>query len=170
MNLKFDDVMKRFYSDPKLGIQTEDVPTNNASSGAVDLSPDAQMKKKKKNPYDGRTKEARQFYKRMAERRAKREAKSKLAQKVQENTLNREHEYLLVEDNVDILKNIVKNKQNKNIKFKDGSMKVDLYTASAITQVFDKVNRSNQQKMKTMINGKKAQFMKIADFALSKVK
>ena len=49
-------------------------------------------------------------------------------------------------------------------------MKVDLYTASAITQVFDKVNRSNQQKMKTMINGKKAQFMKIADFALSKVK
>ena len=90
MNLKFDDVMKRFYSDPKLGIQTEDVPTNNASSGAVDLSPDAAMKKKKKNPYDGRTKEARQFYKRMAERKAKREAmKSKLAQKVQENTLER---------------------------------------------------------------------------------
>ena len=49
-------------------------------------------------------------------------------------------------------------------------MKVDLYTASAITQVFDKVNRSNQKKMKDMINGKKAQFMKIADFALSKVK
>jgi hypothetical protein len=106
----------------------------------------------------------------MAERKAKREAKSKLAQKVQENTLNREHEYLLAEDNVDILKNIVKNKQNKNIKFKDGSMKVDLYTASAITQVFDKVNKSNQKKMKDMINGKKAQFMKIADFSLSKVK
>ena len=169
MNLKFDDVMKRFYSDPKLGIQTEDVPTNNASSGAVDLSPDAAMKKKKKNPYDGRTKEARQFYKRMAERKAKREAmKSKLAQKVQENTLERASH--LVEDNVDALKDIVKNKQNKNIRFKDGNMKVDLFTASAITQVFDMVNKSNQEKMRKLINGKKAEFMKIADFALSKVK
>jgi len=169
MNLKFDDVMKRFYSDPKLGIQTEDVPTNNASSGAVDLSPDAAMKKKKKNPYDGRTKEARQFYKRMAERRAKREAmKSKLAQKVQENTLERASH--LVEDNVDALKDIVKNKQNKNIKFKDGNMKVDLFTASAVTQVFDMVNKSNQEKMRKLINGKKAEFMKISDFSLSKVK
>ena len=172
MSLKFDNIMKKFYDDPKLGIKTEDAPANASGSAVAGTGDDSStvVVKKKKNPYDGRTKEARQFYKRMAERRAKREAKSKLAQKVQENTLNREHEYLLVEDNVDILKNIVKNKQNKNIKFKDGSMKVDLYTASAITQVFDKVNRSNQQKMKTMINGKKAQFVKIADFALSKVK
>ena len=87
MRMKLDDIMKKFYSDPKLGIQTEDVPTNNASSGAVDLSPDAQMKKKKKNPYDGRTREARQFYKRMAERKAKREANAKLTNSVQENTL-----------------------------------------------------------------------------------
>ena len=162
--------MKKFYDDPSLGIKTEDAPANNAGSGAVSMPPDAAMKKKKKNPYDGRTKEARQFYKRMAERRAKREAKSKLAQKVQENTLNREHEYLLVEDNVDILKNIVKNKQNKNIKFKDGSMKVDMFTASAVTQVFDLVNKSNQDKMKKLINGKKADFQKIAGFALSKIK
>jgi hypothetical protein len=169
MSLKFDDIMKRFYSDPKLGIQTEDVPTNNASSGAVDLSPDAQMKKKKKNPYDGRTKEARQFYKRMAERRAKRESmKSKLAQKVQENTLERASH--LSEDNVDVIKDIVKNKQNKNVKFKDGSMKVDLFTASAVSQVFDMVNKSNQEKMRKLINGKKAEFMKISDFALSKIK
>ena len=32
MSLKFDDIMKKFYSDPKLGIQTEEVPANNASS------------------------------------------------------------------------------------------------------------------------------------------
>ena len=172
MSLKFDNIMKKFYDDPKLGIQSEDAPTNASGSAVAGTGDDSStvVVKKKKNPYDGRTKEARNFYKRMAERKAKREAKSKLAQKVEENTLNREHEYLLVEDNVDILKNIVKNKQNKNIKFKDGSMKVDLFTASAITQVFDKVNRSNQKKMKDMINGKKAQFMKIADFALSKVK
>ena len=172
MSLKFDNIMKKFYDDPKLGIKTEDAPANASGSAVAGTGDDSStvVVKKKKNPYDGRTKEARSFFKRMAERKAKREAKSKLAQKVQENTLNREHEYLLAEDNVDILKNIVKNKQNKNIKFKDGSMKVDLFTASAITQVFDKVNRSNQKKMKDMINGKKAQFMKIADFSLSKVK
>jgi hypothetical protein len=170
MSLKFDDIMKRFYSDPKLGIQTEEVPTNNASSGAVSMPPDVQIdKKKKKNPYDGRTKEARQFYKRMAERKAKREEmKSKLAQKVQENTLERASH--LAEDNVDVLKKIVKNKQHQNIKFKDGNMKVDMFTASAISQVFDMVNKSNQEKMRKMLNGKKAEFMKIADFALSKVK
>ena len=168
MRMKFDDIMKKFYSDPKLGIQTEDVPTNNASSGAVDLSPDAQMKKKKKNPYDGRKREARQFYKRMAERKAKREAKAKLTKSVQENTLERASH--LAEDNVDVLKDIVKKKQNKNVRFKDGNMKIDLFTASAVTQVFDMVNKSNQEKMRKLINGKKAEFMKISDFALSQIK
>ena len=69
-----------------------------------------------------------------------------------------------------MLKDIVKNKQMKNIKLKDGNLKVDLFTASAITKVYDMVNKSNQQKMAKMLNGKKAEFTKIADFALSKVK
>jgi len=169
MSLKFDDIMKKYYSDPKLGIQTEEVPANNASSGAVSLPPDVQIdKKKKKNPYDGRTKEARQFFQRMAERKAKREEKSKLTKQVQENTLERASH--LAEDNMDVLKKIVKDKQHQNIKFKDGNMKVDMFTASAISQVFDMVNKSNQEKMRKMLNGKKAEFMKIADFALSKVK
>jgi len=173
MSFKFDELMKKFYDDPQLGIKTEDAPTNSAGSGAVSMPPDVQMdkKRKEKKAYDGRTREGKTFFRRMAERKAKREAlKSKLAQKVQENTLNRENEYLIVEDNMDMLKNIVKNKSAKNIKFKDGTMKVDMFTASAITQVFDKVNSSNQQKMAKLINGKKAEFMKIADFALSKVK
>ena len=168
MSLKFDDIMKKYYSDPKLGIQTEEVPANNASSGAVSMPPDAAIKKKKKNPYDGRTKEARQFFQRMAERKAKREEKSKLTKQVQENTLERASH--LAEDNMDVLKKIVKDKQHQNIKFKDGNMKVDMFTASAISQVFDMVNKSNQEKMRKMLNGKKADFMKIADFALSKVK
>ena len=168
MSLKFDDIMKKFYSDPKLGIQTEEVPTNNASSGAVSMPPDAAIKKKKKNPYDGRTKEAREFYKRMAERRAKREEKSKLTKQVQENTLERASH--LAEDNVDILKDIVKKKQNQQVKLKDGKLRVDLFTASAITQVYDAVNASNKKKMADMLNGSKAQFMKISDFALSKIK
>lgn len=167
MSLKFDDIMKRFYSDPKLGIQNEDAPANAVAHGGVDLSPDAQMaKKKKKNPYDGRTKEARAFYKRMETLKQRRE--SRLAKKVQESTLSQASYF--AEDNVDVLNKIVKDKQHQDIKFKDGKMKVDLFTASAITQVFKMVNKSNQEKMKKMLNGKKAEFMKIADFALSKVK
>ena len=146
--------MSKFYADPKLGIKNdidEEAPTNNAGSGAVAMPPDA-VKKKKKNPYDGRTKEAKAFYKRMAERKiGKRE--SKLAKKVQESTLERAS--ILAEDNVDVLKKIVKDKQNTNIRFKDGSMKVDLFTASAITQVYDAVNSSNKKKMEKLINGKK---------------
>jgi len=167
MSLKFDDIMKRFYSDPKLGIQNEDAPANAVAHGGVDLSPDAQMaKKKKKNPYDGRTKEARAFYKRMETLKQRRE--SRLAKKVQESTLSQASYF--AEDNVDVLNKIVKDKQHQDIKFKDGKMKVDLFTASAITQVFKMVNKSNQEKMTKMLNGKKAEFMKIADFALSKVK
>lgn len=166
MSLKFDDIMKKFYNDPSLGIQTEDAPANNAGSGAVSMPPDAAMKKKKKKLYDGRTKEAKAFVKRMEMLRAKRE--SKLQKKVQENTL--EQASYFAEDNVDVLKKIVKDKQNQNMKFRDGSMKVDLFTASAISQVYDAVNSSNKKKMDKLINGKKADFMKIANFALSKVK
>ena len=168
MSLKFEDIMSKFYADPKLEIKNdidEEAPTNNAGSGAVAMPPDA-VKKKKKNPYDGRTKEARAFYKRMAERKAKRE--SKLAKKVQETTLERAS--VLAEDNLDVLRKIVKDKQATNVKFKDGTMKVDMFTASAVVQVFDLVNRSNQQKMQKLLNGRKADFMKISNFALSKVK
>ena len=58
--------------------------------------------------------------------KAKRE--SKLAKKVQENTL--EQASYFAEDNLDVLRKIVKDKQHQNIKFKDGNMKVDLFTAS----------------------------------------
>ena len=162
--------MQKFYDDPKLGIKSEEAPANSVAGGGVSLPPDAvvQKKKKEKKSYDGRTKEGKQFFKRMAERKAKREEKARLTKQVQENTLERASH--LAEDNVDMLKDIVKKKQMKNIKLKDGNLKVDLFTASAITQVYDMVNKSNQQKMQKMLNGKKAEFQKIADFALSKVK
>ena len=162
--------MQKFYDDPKLGIKSEEAPANSVAGGGVSLPPDAvvQKKKKEKKSYDGRTKEGKQFFKRMAERKARREGKARLTKQVQENTLERASH--LVEDNVDMLKDIVKKKQMKNIKLKDGNLKVDLFTASAISQVFDMVNKSNQEKMRKMLNGKKAELMKIADFALSKVK
>ena len=123
MSLKFQDIMKNFYNDETLGIKNEDAPANAtgpAVAGTGDDSSVVVVKKKKKNLYDGRTKEAKAFMKRMETLRAKRE--SKLAKKVQENTDNFGVEYLLAEDNVAILKNIVKKKQNNKIKMKDGEI------------------------------------------------
>ena len=51
----------------------------------------------------------------------------------------------------------------KPIKLKDGTMKVDLYTASAIVQVLDKINPANKAKLTKMLNGKKSDFMRAAD-------
>jgi len=169
VSIKFDDIMQKFYNDPQLGIKNEEAPANVTGStvaGTGDDSSTVVVKKKKKNPYDGRTKEARQFFKRMTELKAKRE--SKLAKKVQESTLERASH--LCEDNVDALRKIVKDKQNANLKFKDGKMKVDLYSASAAVQVFDALNKMNQDKVRKMLNDKKANFIKFIDFALSKVK
>ena len=105
--------------------------TGVAVAGTGDDNSVVVVKKKKKNPYDGRTREARNFYRRMETLRQKRE--SKLAKKVQENIQNFGVEHLLAEDNVAVLKNIVKNKQNNKIKMKDGTMRIDLFTASALT-------------------------------------
>ena len=69
----------------------------------------------------------------------------------------------MVENNIKIIRDIVKRKQNKNIRFKDGSMKVDLYTASAVAQIYDKVNSINRAKIDKMINGRKADFLKISN-------
>tara|TARA_B100001093_G_scaffold519594_1_gene609350 strand:+ start:2513 stop:3331 length:819 start_codon:yes stop_codon:yes gene_type:complete len=178
-DVKLEDVQKedmdKYYSDPKMGIGKpktynvkkqkfdEDAPMNSAGAGnvaGIGVGPDGEpgmKKKKKKNPYDGRTKEARKFFNRMTER------KSKLAAKVSKQVENFNHEYTLVENNIDMLKDIVKKKQNKPVKFKDGQMKVDLYTASAITQVYDKVNSANKSKIDKMVNSRKADFLKISN-------
>ena len=163
MSLKFNDIMKNFYSDEKLGIKNEDAPANAtgvAVAGTGDDNSVVVVKKKKKNMYDGRTREARSFLKRMETLRAKRE--SKLAKKVQENTENFGVEHLLAEDNVAVLKNIVKNKQNNKIKMKDGTMRIDLFTASALTQALEKVKPDTKKKMMDIINkGGKSQLMKL---------
>ena len=119
MSLKFQDIMKNFYNDETLGIKNEDAPANAtgpAVAGTGDDSSVVVVKKKKKNMYDGRTREARAFMKRMETLRAKRE--SKLAKTVKERTEDFGVEYLLAEDNVAILQNIVKRKQNNKYKKK----------------------------------------------------
>jgi len=138
----------------------EDAPTNFAGQGSgVAMPPDAMMKKKKKKIFlDARTKAYRQHRQKLdaaRQARARRaEQKSKLSQKVQENTMD-----YLEENNMNVLKDIVVKKQMKPVKFKDGTMKVDMFTASAITQVYNKVNMDNKKKLEKMVNGTKGQFM-----------
>ena len=157
--------MKKFYEDEMLGIQSEDAPANSVASGGVDMAPNAVSKKKQKEiqkkAYDGRTREARAFMKRMLELRKKRE--EGFRKSVKESMDDFGNEYLL-EANVDILRKIVKDKQNMPVKMKDGKMKVDLFTASAITQALDKVKPDTRKKMEDIINnGGKAQFLRLVN-------
>ena len=90
-------------------------------------------------------------------------------EKMQDSIMNFNRESLLAEDNIDVLKNIVKTKSAKPVKFRDGTLKVDMFTASAIIQVYDKVNKSNQEKIKKLANGKKSDMMKLQKMAMKVV-
>jgi hypothetical protein len=140
----------------------EDAPTNFGGQGSgVAMPPDALMKKKKKQSLlDARTKAYREHRAKLDAARARRleQKKSKLSQKVQENIMDFNREIYLEENNMNVLKDIVLKKSAKPVKFKDGSMKVDLFTASAITQVYNKVNMDNKKKLEKMVNGTKGQF------------
>ena len=138
----------------------EDAPTNNAGSGAVSMPPDVLRNKKKKPLIDARTKAYKEHKARLESKRLAREnaRKSKFIEKVQESIGEFEREAFLVEDNVDMLKDIVRTKSVKTLKFSDGKMKVDLFTASALVTVLNKVNADNREKLTRMVNGKKGQF------------
>ena len=143
----------------------EDAPTNFAGQGSgVAMPPDALMKKKKQKLLDARTKAYREHRAKLDAARARREEKkSKLTQKVQESTMDFNREIYLEENNMNILKESVLKKSAKPVKFKDGSMKVDLFTASAITQVYNKVNIDNRKKLEDMVNGTKKQFQAMSN-------
>ena len=138
----------------------EDAPTNNAGSGAVDMNPTGMKKKKKNTLLDARTKEYKAHQARLETARQKRneQKKSKFIEKVKESIDDFNREIYLEENNMNILKDIVVKKQAKPVKFSDGTMKVDMFTASAITQVYNKVNIDNKKKLEKMVNGTKAQF------------
>ena len=167
-------------------LKTEDMPTNAAGRGAVagiGVGPDGEpgvmpkrKKRKKKTLIDARSKSYKEHRKRLEQARERRLAKlkekeSNLVKKVKEQIGNFGYEEYIEEDNVADLKDIVKNKSAKNMKFKDGSMKVDLFTASAMTKIMDKVNPQNKKKMMDMINnGTKSQFLKLQQVAMKAVK
>ena len=91
-------------------------------------------------------------------------------QKVQEQISGFGRESFLAENNMEVIKSIVKNKSAKNIKMKDGSLKMDMFTASAIMNVYNKVNPTNKKKMEDLANGKKSDLMKLQSLAMKFVK
>ena len=215
----------------------EDMPTNAAGRGAVagiGVGPDGEpgydpkKKKRKRTLIDARSKSYRHHRARLEKARAKREEKkSKLAQKVAEDTLNFEREKFIEEDNseqikklekmlkdlerqkkktpgggfakmkikqliadlkskkeeveldevkissyiVGELRDIVKNKSAKNLKFKDGQLKVDMTTANMMLQVLDKVKTATKRKiMDVLDSGKKNDFMKVHGLVMKAVR
>ena len=159
----------------------EEAPTNVTGTAVAGTGDDSSVvvvrKKKKKNGlYDGRTKEYRNHRNRLERAREKREALKLKRENTgfTGKTITRlsqfSRESYLEEKNLQALKDIVKNKSAKSLKFQDGKMKVDMFTASAVTKVYDAVNDANKKKLEQMINGKKAQFLKLVDFAMKQVK
>jgi hypothetical protein len=78
--------------------------------------------------------------------------------------------YPINEDNIDLMRKAAGGAA-QTVKMKDGKLQMDMFTASAIMKVFDKVNPANQKKMAVMINkGTKDGMMKLQDFAMKQVK
>ena len=149
----------------------EDAPTNSNAAGGVDMNPTG-LSMKKKRELDARTKEYRLHRRKLEAQRERRKLKAQknicgsFRKGVKENTDNFGMEEFIVEDNVAILRKIVKDKRNMPIKLKDGQMKVDLYTASAFVQTLDRKNMKpdTKKKLEFIINkGNKAQFLRTVD-------
>ena len=152
-------------------IRKEDAPTNSNAAGGVDMNPTGLSMKKKKE-LDARTKEYKLHRRKLDAQRERRKLKAQknicgsFRKNVKENTDNFFREEFIQEDNVAILRKIVKDKRNMPIKLKDGQMKVDLFTASAFVQTLDKKNikPETKKKLEFLINkGSKSQFLRTVD-------
>lgn len=77
----------------------------------------------------------------------------------------------LSESVIDDLKKIVSSKTRADVKFSDGNrLKVDMTTASTLLKLHDSLNSKNQQTFANAVNKDETGFMKMVDFAFSKVK
>ena len=88
------------------------------------------------------------------------------SQKVQEQIGGFDRESFLAENNIDVIKSVVKSKGAKNLKMKDGKMMLDLFSASAIMNVYNKVNPNNKKKMEKLANGTRADLGKLQRLAM----
>ena len=149
----------------------EDAPTNATGpnvAGTGDDSSVVVVRKKKKTLIDARTKSYKQHKAKLEKAREQREKrKSRLAQKIADKNESFTREGYLEEENpssyiISTLRDIVKNKSAKSVKFKDGSMKVDMTTANMMLQVLDKINPMNKKKVMGILDkGGKGDFMKV---------
>jgi len=137
-------------------------------AGTGDDSSVVVVRKKKKTLIDARSKSYKQHRKKLEQARQRREErKSRLAQKVEQNIGMFTREGYLEEEKpssyiLSTLRDIVKNKSAKSMKFKDGSMKVDMTTANMMLQVLDKINPMNKKKVMGILDkGGKGDFMKV---------
>ena len=151
--------------------KNEDAPANATGvnvAGTGDDSSVVVMKKKKKTLIDARSKTYREHRKKLEQARQRREErKSRLAQKIADKNESFTREGYLEEEKpsgyiLSTLRDIVKNKSAKSMKFKDGSMKVDMTTANMMLQVLDKINPMNKKKVMGILDkGGKGDFMKV---------
>ena len=70
---------------------------------------------------------------------------------------------------IDTLRKIVKDKQNQVVMFKSGQARVDLFTASAMVQVYDALKKPDMKKTFEKMIADKAGFMKTQAFAMKMV-
>ena len=61
----------------------------------------------------------------------------------------------LQENNMVLMRKAAGQGGMQTLKMKDGKLKMDKVTASAMMQIYDKLNPANQKKMEQMINGGK---------------
>jgi len=70
---------------------------------------------------------------------------------------------------VDTLRKIVKDKQHQTVMFKSGQAIVDLFTASAMVQVYDALKKPDMKKTFEKMIADKAGFMKTQAFAMKMI-
>ena len=70
---------------------------------------------------------------------------------------------------VDTLRKIVKDKQHQTVMFDKGNAMVDLFSASAMVQVYDALKPATKKKFEAMIKSKEG-FMKSQAFAMKMAK
>ena len=151
----------------------EDAPTNSNAAGGVDMNPTGLAKKKE---LDARTKEYKIHARKLMAQRERRKINAKKSlcgsfRKGVEESLNSfSREEFIEEDNMDMLRDIVKRKSAQGIKLGDGKkVTVDMQTANAILQAIEKVKPATKPKMMTIVNkGNSRQFLQLAKLVFGK--
>ena len=154
----------QFKSKTKKDKTTDKKPSDGAEEGSVyeETMTDAQKKKREEIVLSMKKKMG-EFKDRYGDK-----AKDVMYATATKQAMKEETE--LSEDVLADLKKIVSDKQAGNVKFSDGdTMKVDTYTASALMKIHDALNAQNKSTFANAVNKNETVFMKMVDFAFSKL-